>query len=145
MTGNARRHGCRNSTRAVSRCGSKSRTYPMEKLMKQRPLRVLRLARPPKSPHGKGMTSMDIGSTQKRRTRRARHITSVFDMRASTSPRGRGGNTMGRLKRYGNLTMAVNYRYLSSDASGSNQRGLSWMSVAYQDFQNRNPDSFAPL
>jgi hypothetical protein len=31
----------------------------------------LAFSHPPKSPCGKGMTSMDIGSTQRRRTRRA--------------------------------------------------------------------------
>ena len=36
-----------------------SRTYPMDNPMK----RGLRAARPPKSPCGKGMTSMDTGST----------------------------------------------------------------------------------
>jgi hypothetical protein len=75
------------------------------------------------------MTSMDTGSTQKRRTRRARHKTMVFDMRASTRPLGRPRHAMGRLKRYGNLTVAVTYRYPSSDASGSSQRRLSWMSL----------------
>jgi hypothetical protein len=34
---------------------------------------------------------------------------SVFNMRASTSRRGRAGHTLGRLKRYVNLTMAVTY------------------------------------
>jgi len=38
-----------------------------------------------KSPHGKGMTSMDTDSTQRRRTRRARHRIVGFDMRASTT------------------------------------------------------------
>jgi hypothetical protein len=135
MMGRAWRHGCRNNTRVVSQRGSKSRAYPMEKPMKWRPLRGLCLAHPPKSPRGKGMTSMDTGSTQKRRTRRARYKIAVFDMRASTSPRGRGGNTMGRLKRYENLTTAVNYIYPSSDASGLNQRGLSWMTMGYKDDQ----------
>jgi hypothetical protein len=49
-------------------------------------LRGLHPTRPPKSPHGMGMTSMDTGSKQKRRTRRAQHRTAVFDMRASMSP-----------------------------------------------------------
>jgi hypothetical protein len=35
------------------------------------------------------MTSMDIGFTRKRMTRRAQHRTAVFDMRASTRPLGR--------------------------------------------------------
>jgi hypothetical protein len=34
---------------------------------------------------------------------------SVFDMRASTSQRGRPRHTLGRLKRYGNLTTVVTY------------------------------------
>jgi hypothetical protein len=76
----------------------------------QTPLRRLRPACQPKSPHGKGTTSMDTGSTQKKRTRRVRLRIAVFDMRASTSPRGRVGNTMGLFKIYGNLTTVVTYR-----------------------------------
>jgi hypothetical protein len=134
MMGSARRHESKNSTRVVSRRGSKSRTYPMEKLMKRRPLRGLRPAHPPKSPHGKGMTSMDIGSTQKRRTKRARHRIVMFNMRALTSPRGRGGSTMGKLKRYRNLTIAMNYSYPSFDASGSSQRGWWKEKVNHSNF-----------
>jgi hypothetical protein len=71
-----------NSTTAVLQSGSNSLTYPMEKTINhQRPLRGLHLTRPPKSPHGKGMTSMDTSSIQKRRTRRARHKTTMLDMR----------------------------------------------------------------
>ena len=47
--------------------------------------------------------------TKRRRTRRAWHRIVVFDMRASRSQWGRLGHTLGRLKRYGNLTTAVTY------------------------------------
>ena len=81
--------------------------------------RCLRPACPAKLPHGKGMTSMDTGSTRKRWTRRAQHKTKEFDMRASTRLLGRPRYTMGRLKRYENLTTAMNYIYPFSGASGS--------------------------
>jgi hypothetical protein len=75
------------------------------------------------------MTPMNTGSTRKRSTRRAWLRTVVFDMRASTRPLGRPRHTMGRLKRYGNLTTAVTYRYPSFGAIGSSQRRLSWTSL----------------
>jgi len=58
--------GSKSNTRPISQCGSKSyRTYCMGTLMKQ----GLHLAHQHKSQHGKGMTSMDTNSTQRRRTR----------------------------------------------------------------------------
>jgi len=101
---NAWRHGSKSNTRPISQCRSISyRTYPMGTLMKQ----GLHLARQHKLPHGKGMTSMNTNSTQRRRTRRARHRIVGFDMRASDSTGLT--RTLGRLKTYENLTMVVNY------------------------------------
>ena len=120
----AQRHGYRDSTRLISRCGSNNRAYlSMVNLMNL----GLRPGRHPKSPHGKGTTSMDTSSKRKRRTRRAHHRTVRFDMRASTRPLRIPRHTMGSLRTYGNLTMAVNYRYPSSGASGSSQMRLPWM------------------
>jgi hypothetical protein len=123
---NARRHGYKDSTRSISWHGSNNRAYlPMEILLK----RGLRPAHPPKSLRGNGMTSMDTGSTWKRRTRRAWLRTVVFNMRASMRPLGKPRHTMGRLKRYENLTTVVTYRYPSSGANGSSRRQLSWTSL----------------
>ena len=100
------RHGYKDNTRSISRRGSNSRAYvPMMNLIN----RGLRPACPAKLPHGKGMTSMDTSSTRKRRTRRAQHRTVGFDMRASTRLLGRPRHTMGKLKRYENLTTTVNF------------------------------------